>query len=525
MTKNTLEFVQKMNGMWKFNIKSFQANLILERIIPDTWNSDRDYLEFDINLQNTRYLKMVMTEHPLEIINKKRWNECLSNLKTNTEISQKIKSLQYAEPNELSFNGKLMNFQKQGLDFLLKTNGNALLADEMGLGKTIQTIAFLATAKDTLPAIVISPLVTLWNWEKELKKFFRVKYDQGLIPDEFLEPTVSIIRSGKHKILKQSDVYIINYELTGKRLDDLIQINPKTIVCDEVQNLRNISTVKFNAIDQLAKTPSVQYRLALSGTPIYNKGSEMWGIVDILQRGLLGSYNDFKETYCNQWTGKVEESKQNALFEVLRDNVMLRRKKIDVLKDLPDKNRLQQRIQVDMDYYQSELDKMFSKIDDAKNAIESAHEDMKKQKIMQLAKSYTSSIQQERQVAGIAKAPYVVEYIKELMDIDEKIVVFVHHIAVHEILMRGLSEFNPLQIIGGQKDSQRQDAIENFQNDKNHNLIICGIRAGNMGINLTSASYVIFGELDWSPSVHKQAEDRLHRIGQKKTSLCTLSYR
>ena len=108
------------------------------------------------------------------------------------------------------------------------------------------------------------------------------------------------------------------------------------------------------------------------------------------------------------------------------------------------------------------------------------------------------------------------EYIKELMDIDEKIVVFVHHIAVHEILIRGLSEFYPLQIIGGQKDTQRQHAIDKFQNDKNYKLIICGIRAGNVGINLTAASYVIFGELDWSPSVHKQAEDRLHRIGQKK---------
>ena len=192
----------------------------------------------------------------------------------------------------------------------------------------------------------------------------------------------------------------------------------------------------------------------------------MWGIVDILQHGLLGSFEDFKKTYCNAWSGKVEKSKQNALFEILRDNVMLRRKKADVLKYLPDKNRLQQRIQIDTDYYQSELDNMFSKIDDAKNAIESATKENKKQKIMELAKSYTSSIQQERQIARISKASYIIEYIKELMDIDEKIVVFVHHIAVHDILMDGLSEFNPLQIIDGQKDLQRQDVIDKFQNDK-----------------------------------------------------------
>ena len=294
MNKNTLEFTKnKTSGKVKFRTKSFQANLILERLIPNTWSVDRDYLEFDVDLQNTKYLKMIMNEYELSILDKKTWNKCLSNLKTNTEIKQKIQTLQYVEPNKLSFHGKLMDFQKQGLDFLLKTNGNALLSDEMGLGKTIQTIAFLATAKNTLPAIVISPLVTLWNWEKELKKFFRVQHMQGLIPNEFLEPTVSIIRSGKQKPLKTSNVYVINYDLIGKRTDDLISLKPKTIICDEVQNLRNIHTIKFQAVNELAKTPSVNYRISLSGTPIYNRGSEMWGIVDILQHGLLGSFEDF----------------------------------------------------------------------------------------------------------------------------------------------------------------------------------------------------------------------------------------
>ena len=137
---------------------------------------------------------------------------------------------------------------------------------------------------------------------------------------------------------------------------------------------------------------------------------------------------------------------------------------------------------------------------------------------------YQKAISSERQSAGIAKAPFVVKYIKELMELDEKIVVFCHHRIVHEILMKGLSEFNPCHIIGGQTDNQRQDAIDTFQNTdpgeimtwNKRNLLIAGIRAGNVGINLTAASYVIFAELDWSPAIHRQAEDRLHRIGQRK---------
>lgn len=517
MKNGTLDFKVASNGRLKFKVTGFQSNLILDRVVPDSWSDDRDVLEFEVNLQNTRYLRMVQTEYPLEVLNKEKWEECLDKLARNEEIEQNIEQLQLKEPDKSAFNGELMNFQKEGLDFLLKTNGNALLADEMGLGKTIQTIAFLATAKNTLPCVVVSPLVTLWNWERELKKFFKVKDTKGLTNGELMTPVVNIIRKGKPSPLPPAHIHVINYELMGKRVDDLIAIKPRTIVCDEVQNLRNIRTIKFQAIDQLAKAPSVEFRLALSGTPIYNKGSEIWGIVDILQHGLLGSYNDFKGAYCSHWDDTVLESKQKALYQVLSEHVMLRRKKTEVLHDLPEKNRYQQRIHVDMEYYQTELDKLFNRIEEAKSAIESAKEDEKKQKIMELAKSYTSSIQQERQIAGIAKAPYVIEYLRDMMELEEKIVVFVHHIAVHEMLMRGMHGWDPLQIIGGQKDSFRQDQIDLFQNDPDRKLIICGNRAGNMGINLTSGNYVVFGELDWSPSVHKQAEDRLHRIGQKST--------
>ena len=102
------------------------------------------------------------------------------------------------------------------------------------------------------------------------------------------------------------------------------------------------------------------------------------------------------------------------------------------------------------------------------------------------------------------------------MEIEESVVVFCHHKAIHELLHRSLAEYSPASIIGGQTDKERQQNIDRFQNGETK-LMVAGLRAGNVGINLSRARYVIFAELDWSPAIHRQAEDRLHRIGQKNT--------
>lgn len=516
-TYGTLEFIQDEKKRDKIIVKGFQPTVLISRIVPKSWNYERRAVEIDANILNVRNLDMIMYKYPLEIKQPEKWKHYLSLVADNDAIAEKLSKLEHREPDESIFKGKLRDFQKEGLDFLFKTGGNALLADEMGLGKTVQTLAFIASNKDALPVLIVSPLVTLRNWQNEIRRFINTEQKGTLFDGELGEPSVAMIRSGKNADLPNLDFYIINYELLHKRVDDIMKINPRTLVCDEVQNLRSLESNKFKAVRELADHPSIRYRLGLSGTPIYNKGSEIWGIVDILQKGLLGSYSDFIQTFCHDWSWKVMADKQQALAEILREHVMIRRKKSEVLKDLPEKNRYYQHIQVDEEYYNAEIEKMFKKIDQAKDSINQASgNEEKKERIFELSKSYRQSIQAERQVAGIAKAPYVVDYIKDLMELDEKIVVYVHHIAVHDILFRGLYEFNPLRIIGGQKDTVRFDSIDLFQNDDSRRLIICALRAGNVGITITAGNYVIFGELDWSPPVHRQAEDRLHRIGQHK---------
>jgi SNF2 family DNA or RNA helicase len=407
------------------------------------------------------------------------------------------------------FRGKLLTFQKMGLDFLLKSSGNALLADDMGLGKTVQTLAYIASEKQSSPTLVIAPLVTLTNWQREIEKFMKKKSKNGRLIDNDT-PTITTIRTGKQKELGNYDFYLINYELLFKRQIDLSKLNIKTLVCDEVQHLRSKTTQKYRAMKKISSMKSIKYRVGLSGTPIYNHGSEIWPIVDILKPGLLGSYKEFCEYFCYQdEKGKaiVVPSKRDSLRHILQRDVMLRRKKADVLKELKDKVRYKETIDADETYYKSELNKIWSKLEEEQRSAETE---------FSKSASYQRAIQSERQAAGVAKLPHVIDFVKNIMEIEESVVVFCHHKYIHKLLHESLQEFNPTAIIGGQRDKVRQDNIDRFQNGDTK-LIIVGLRAGNLGINLTRAKYVIFAELDWSPAIHRQAEDRLHRIGQKNT--------
>ncbi|NDB63098.1 MAG: ATP-dependent helicase, partial [Nitrosopumilaceae archaeon] len=408
---------------WSWKVTGERAVAMVSQIIPQAWYGDGEYEAIvPDDPKNITQIKWIMDRYPLEILSKNVWQKKLPpSAKVVPKKPKKTERLQLANPGK-QFKGNLLNFQREGLDFLLKSAGNALLADEMGLGKTVQTLSYLASEQNAFPALIVAPLVTLQNWQREIEKFLMRKSRNGrLVEDE--APTSTIIRVGKSEDIGKYDFYIINYELLFKRYKDLAKLGLRTIVCDEVQNLRSKTTQKYHAIKKLAALESIKYRVGLSGTPIYNRGSEIWPIVDILRPGLLGSFREFCEYFCyinEKGKAIVLENKRESLRHMLQKHVMLRRKKSDVLSELKEKIRY-----------------------------------------------------------------------KEIID-------------------------SAASIIGGQSDKQRQDSIDSFQNGQTK-LMIAGLRAGNVGINLTRAKYVIFAELDWSPAIHLQAEDRLHRIGQKNT--------
>ncbi len=510
-TIGTLEYVlDKYSKIWSWKISGDRAVSMISRLVPEAWYGENvNEVIIPDSIENIKQLKLIMDRYPLEILSKYVWKRKIIKTYAPKPVLPPIKyKLKRAKAGE-QFRGKLLNFQKEGLDFLLKSSGNALLADEMGLGKTVETLSYVATEKQTFPVLVIAPLVTLQNWKREIAKFLKKKSRNGRII-ESKSPSVTLIRTGKLKELPKTDIYVINYELLFKRNPDLAKLGIKTLVCDEVHNLRSKTTQKYKAVKKLAALPSVLYRIGLSGTPIYNRGSEIWPIIDIIKPGLLGSFKEFCEYFCyvnDKGKAIVLENKRASLRHELQKHVMLRRKKSDVLKELKDKVRYKEVIEADTDYYLEELDKIWKKLEAEQKVAESE---------FSKSASYQRAIQSERQIAGIAKLTHVINFVKNIMEIEESVVVFCHHKVIHKLLHQSLQEFSPVSIIGGQTDTFRQDQIDKFQNGESK-LMIAGLRAGNVGINLTRAKYVIFAELDWSPAIHRQAEDRLHRIGQKNT--------
>ena len=510
-TFGTLEYVlDKYSKIWCWKVTGKHAVEMISKLTPEAWygENENEVIIAD-STESLKNLKLLMDRYPLDILSKSIWQRKIVKTYAPKPTLPPIKHrLKRAKTGE-QFRGKLMNFQKEGLDFLLKSSGNALLADEMGLGKTVQTLSYVSTEKQTFPVLIVAPLVTLKNWEREIEKFLKRKSRNGRIV-ESESPSVTLIRTGKSEELPKSDMYVINYELLLKRSEDIEKIGIRTIVCDEVHNLRSKTTQKYKAVKKLAALSTVQYRIGLSGTPIYNRGSEIWPIIDILKPGLLGSFKEFCEYFCyvnDKGKAIVLENKRASLRNELQKHVMLRRKKSDVLKELKDKVRYKEVIASDTDFYLEELDKIWKKLES---------EQKEAQTEFSKSASYHRAIQSERQIAGVAKIPHVINFVKNIMEIEESVVVFCHHKVIHKLLHESLQEFSPVSIIGGQSDDTRQDQIDKFQKGESK-LMIAGIRAGNVGINLTRAKYVIFAELDWSPAIHRQAEDRLHRIGQKNT--------
>ena len=501
-----LDYVlDRFSNTWTWRVTGSRAVSMVSSLVPEAWcgESAGEAIVPD-RPECVERLRWMLDRYPLEVLAEAAWRERTAKPEPPKPPGL---GLSPAVPGA-QFRGDLLDFQKLGLDFLVKSNGNALLADEMGLGKTVQSLAYVATEKGAFPVLVVAPLVTLNNWRREIRRFLRGRGRNGHVLYG-RTPSVTMIRSGRRRPLGRCDFYLVNYELLSKRRDDIAAAGIRTIICDEVHNLRSVRTQKYGALRRLASMQSVAHRLGLSGTPIYNRGSEIWSIVDILKPGMLGSFEEFCEYFCytnNQGKAVVLEPRRRGLRRQLQEHVMLRRKKSDVLHELREKVRYREVIEADVSYYNRELDRIWNKMEGEQKTARSKFD---------VSASYRRAIQGERVAAGMAKVPHAIGFVRNIMEIEESVVVFCHHRAVHAALRENLQRFKPAAIIGGQSDAARQADIDAFQ-DGHTKLMIAGLRAGSLGINLSRARYVVFAELDWSPAIHRQAEDRLHRIGQRE---------
>ena len=471
-----------------------------KRLFPGTAGSKRGEARFTAHRRMVGELCWLMMRFPLQVkmSDLSLWDKAVQDARQYAiRREQALRMPQKANPPEGTFTGELRPFQQEGLAFLLQ-HDRCLLADEMGLGKTVQALSCLATDR-LFPAMVIPPAHLVRNWQEEATRFLRI---------EGRAPRIHVIRGLKPYDLPEADIYIMHYLLLRGWKEALPEMPLKAVVFDEVQELRHTGTEKYSAASLLAE--KCERVMGLSGTPIYNKGGEIWNVINILDYHFLGDWESFSREWCYGY-GSAVVVKPDILGEYLRrEGLMLRRTKQDVLKELPPKRRLVQELDWNDKVYAQLMAPILPQLTRWRTATDLS--------ASQRALLEESISLHARQATGVAKAPYVCQFVRMLLEGGEKVLLFAHHHQVMDVYKQELKSFAPGFITGRETSAMKDKAVERFMTGKTDVLCI-SLRAAS-GLNLQRATCVVFGELDWSPAVHSQAEDRAHRIGQEDSLLC-----
>ncbi|MBQ9409179.1 MAG: DEAD/DEAH box helicase [Clostridia bacterium] len=470
---------------------------LAKRLFPGCDGRGRGVARFTAHRRIIGDLNWLMLRYPLEIkeADRARWENALAEARDYAiRREQSLNAPQYVQPSEFVFAGKLMQFQQYGLAFLLN-NRRTLLADEMGLGKTVQALSFIAQA-DAFPALIVVPPHLVRNWVSEAERFLK--------PDGSLR--VHVIRGLKPYDLPEADVYIVHYLLLRGWKNVLNQYSFGAVIFDEIQELRHSGTEKYSAASLLSECS--ENVIGLSGTPIYNNGGEIWNVINILDFHCLGDWESFTREWCYGYNNKIVAKPELLGEHLRREGLMLRRTKDDVLKELPPKRRLVQYIDFDDKLYAGLMEPLGERFSCLASAQTPGERALIEDQICQI----------QRQATGIAKAPFVAAFVTALLDAGEKVLLMAHHHAVMDIYKKELKNYRPVFITGRETDAKKAQAVEAFMSGKT-DLCVISLRSAS-GLNLQRASCVVFGELDWSPAVHSQAEDRAHRIGQNDSILC-----
>ncbi|MBR2718222.1 MAG: DEAD/DEAH box helicase [Clostridia bacterium] len=471
-----------------------------KRLFPGSAGSRRGEARFTAHRRMVGELCWLMLRFPLTVkmSDLALWDKAVADARAYAIQREKAARMPtFATPPEGTFTGQLMSFQQEGLGFLLQ-HDRCLLADEMGLGKTVQALSWLAST-GSFPALVIPPAHLTRNWQEEATRFLRLNGEP---------PRVHVIKGLKPYDLPEADIYIMHYLLLRGWKEVLPTLPFRAVIFDEIQELRHTGTEKYSAASLLSE--SCEKVIGLSGTPIYNKGGEIWNVINILDFHFLGDWESFSREWCYGY-GNALVVKPDLLGAYLkREGLMLRRTKQEVLKELPPKRRLVQELDWNDKVYARLMEPILPQLLRWKTdgTLTASSRAMLEESISQRA----------RQATGVAKAPFVCQFVRALLESGEQVLLFAHHHEVMDIYKKELHSFSPGFITGRETSAMKDKAVERFMAGKTDVLCI-SLRAAS-GLNLQRATCVVFGELDWSPAVHSQAEDRAHRIGQEDSLLC-----
>jgi len=458
------------------------------------------------------------------------------------QIEQMLKAL--ANPGSLveitppqEFQGTLRPYQLRGvswLEYLRQIGLGACLADDMGLGKTVELIAFLLHEREHKeehegetgqereecrakapfqPALLICPMSVAGNWQKELERFapgLQVVVHHGQnrrTGPGFLQEAM------------EKDVVITTYALAQRDEEHLSAVSWSHVILDEAQNIKNQAARQTQSIKRL----SSGQKIALTGTPVENRLSELWSIMDFLNPGYLGSFQSFRKNFVLP----IEKYKNKSSSEALRSIIqpfVLRRLKTDptVIKDLPEKMEMRVNYSLTAEQaslYAAVVEEMLSRIESLDGMERRGQILAALTKLKQICNHPALFLQDGSALAGRSgKLSRLEEMLYEVLAGGNSALIFTQYAGMGAMLRHYLQEklgVEALFLHGGTSKKQRDDMVQRFQAGGSP-IFILSLKAGGIGLNLTAASHVFHFDRWWNPAVENQATDRAFRIGQKK---------
>lgn len=422
-------------------------------------------------------------------------------LRKRNELKQKSKAMDTTTEFKLDGfgNGKqMMGFQKAGLEFLELAGGRAMIADDMGTGKTIQALSYLQYHKDDRMAIIVCPASLKLNWKREAEQWLTTN------------DTIEVIEGGKNYDISAS-IVIINYDILGKWEQKLLSYNPKIIIFDESHALKNQKAGRTQVAARVGN--AIPKTIMLTGTPVLNRPIELFSQLNIINGDLYPekSFFNYAKKYCgakNNGYGWDFSGATNIeqLAQELK-GIMIRRTKEQVLPELPEKRRSSIVLPMtNRKAYESQWIAFKEWIQTNRDRKDSNLEALPKLEYL-------------KQMCVEGKINAAMNWIENFIESGEKLVIFANHKWTIDKLMEKFGDM-AVKVDGSVTQAKRQEAVDRFQNDSSVRLFVGNIRAAGVGLTLTAASNVAFLELDWTPGIMTQAEDRCHRIGQKNSVNC-----
>ncbi|MFV9505646.1 MAG: SNF2-related protein [Oscillochloridaceae bacterium umkhey_bin13] len=428
-------------------------------------------------------------------------------------------------PQPEGFRGELRPYQRRGfswLTFMRRSGLGACLADDMGLGKTMQTIALLLYEQDRNPkgppSLLICPTSVVGNWQRELSRFapgLRILVNQGA--ERLRGPALA-------KAAARHDLVITSYPLLVRDRESLVAIPWRIVTLDEAQNIKNSDTRQHQA----ARTLKSESRVALTGTPVENRLSELWSIMAFLNPGFLGGETEFRRSFARP----IERASDKDAAERLRrltGPFILRRLKTDpaIINDLPEK--IEMKVFVPLTQEQATLYE--ATVREALSQIESADSEGEQTRRRGLVLAMLTRLKQicnhpahflkdgSALPGRSGKLDRLNEMLEEVIAAEDRALIFTQFAEMGTLLSTHLAKtlfVETLFLHGGTPAKERDALVRRFQASEGPPILILSLKAGGVGLNLTRANHVFHFDRWWNPAVEDQATDRAFRIGQMR---------